>query len=162
MAVLGTTRRRVIALVAAIAVVALGGAAAYAYWTAGGTGTGFATTGHSSNFTISSTDPTGGPLSPGGPAETVAFTVHNPATGAENLDNVVVTVAAANGDAWTSGTCSAADFTVDAATITPGTIVGGGDLGGTVTLRMTDTGLNQDDCQNLDNVPLHFQANAAP
>ena len=69
---LSARKRRFVALVAAVALVCVGGGLAYAYWTAGGTGVGSATTGTSTNFAVTSDPPTGGALTPGGAAQTVA------------------------------------------------------------------------------------------
>ena len=142
-----------------LALVLGGGGAAFAYWTSSGTGTGTATTGTSTALTVTSTAPTGGALSPGGPTQTVAFSVANPGTGAQALASVVVTAASAGGATWTSVPgCSAADYTIGTPVITYGTIAGGASLGGTVTVTMINrAGTNQDACQGVT-VPLYFIA----
>lgn len=147
------------AIITIAAVLVLGGAgAAFAYWTSTGTGTGTATTGESTGFTVESDAPIGDPLTPGGPAQTVAFTVTNPGTGSQDLSDVTVTIANGDGTTWTAvDGCSAADYTVGTATIVYGPIAGGADAEGDVTVAMIDTGVNQDDCQNAV-VPLYFVA----
>lgn len=158
LSVLGTRKRRIAALVTAVALVAASGGLAYAYWTSGGTGTGVATTGTSTAFTFTVSDPTGGPLTPGDGAEDVAFTVNNPAAGSQELSNVVVTVANADGSAWTAVTgCSAADYAVGTPTFTPGEIAGDDNTDGTVTITMNDLTTDQNACQGVT-VPLYFVA----
>jgi hypothetical protein len=158
MSALNARKRRFIALVAALAVVCAGSGLAYAYWTAGGTGVGSATTGTSTNFAVASDPPTGGALTPGGAAQTVAFTVANAGTGGQNLTNVVVTVANADGSAWTATAgCSAADYTVGTPTIVYGVIPGAGHTDGSVTITMNDLSTNQNACQGVT-APLYFVA----
>ncbi|OLR91963.1 hypothetical protein [Actinokineospora bangkokensis] len=153
-----STKKRVVVVGAITAVVALGGGLAYAYWSSTGTGTGSATTGTSTAFQVTSTAATGGPLSPGGPSQTVAFTVTNPGTGSQNLSSVVVTVANSDGTPWTAVTgCSAADYTVGTPAITYGQIAPGGSASGTVSITMNNLSTNQDGCKNAT-VPLRFVA----
>lgn len=145
-------------LVAAVAVVALGGGLAYAYWTAGGSGTGSATTGTSAGFTIASTAPTGGLLTPGGVTDTVAFTVTNPGPGVQHLSNVAVSIAGPTGTAWTAVSgCSALDYTVGTPAITYADIAQGASAAGTVTITMNNLATNQDACKGVT-VPLYFLA----
>ena len=67
--------------------IALGGAgAALAYFTSSGTGTGNATVGTSSNWSVASTAPTGGALLPGTGTDTVAYTVTNSGSGYQELN----------------------------------------------------------------------------
>ena len=150
------TRRRT-ALVAAVAAVAIGGGiGAYAYWTATGTGQGTATTGAAENFRIFASDPEGAPLTPGGPTQTVAFRVQNPATGTQRLSNISVYIANPDGSQWTAVEgCSAADYTVGAVTVPYGDIAGGDEVDGSVSISMINTATNQDACQGAT-VPLYF------
>jgi hypothetical protein len=158
MSILSTRKRRLTALVAAAAIVALGGGLAYAYWTGTGTGVGSATTGSSTNFTVTSVAPTGAALTPGGPAQTVGFTVTNTGTGSQNLASVVATVANANGSAWVAVPgCSAADYAVGTPAVTYGQIAGSGSVNGTVTVTMNNLGTNQDACKGVT-APLYFVA----
>ncbi|CAN5207849.1 hypothetical protein BH09ACT5_BH09ACT5_09570 [soil metagenome] len=142
----------------ALLIVGGGGAAAYAYWSSTGTGTGTATTGTSTVFTVTSEAPTGDALVPGGDSQSVAFTVDNPSTASLALTSVVVTVAESDGTAWVSVPgCSADDYVIGTPVITYGTIAGGDQLDGTVTVTMTNTTANQDACQGAT-VPLYFVA----
>ncbi|QCB96576.1 hypothetical protein E5206_06245 [Arthrobacter sp. PAMC25564] len=150
-------RRRRIAITTAV-LLAVGGGAAFAYWSAMGNGTGATSAGTSTSFTVTTTAATGGPLTPGGPAQTVAFTVTNPGTGSQNLAAVSVTVAKSDGTTWdTVSGCTAADFTVGTPTFTPGEIAASGIKTGTVTVSMINRAQNQDACKNVT-VPLYIAA----
>jgi hypothetical protein len=150
--------KKSVAVVAAAGIILAGASVAYAYWTSTGHGTGSATTGTSTDFTVASTAATGGPLTPGGPTETVAFTVTNPGTGSQNLSSVVVTVATSTGADWTAvAGCSAADYTIGTPTFTAGEITTLATVSGTVTITMNDLGSPQDGCKNAT-VPLYIVA----
>jgi hypothetical protein len=131
-------------------------------------------------FTIGNAS--GGPMYPGATnlaaREAETYKVNNPNPGAQNLNRVVISVANADGTAWSSQTngtkpaCSKNDFqlSLDGTTwaaagssVTDTSIAA--DLPGgatsaqhTVYIRMRDNGLNQDNCQNLTNVPLSYAA----
>jgi hypothetical protein len=158
---LGTRKRRITAAVAALGIVAAGSSLAIAYWTSTGTGVGSATTGAATDFTVTSTAPTGDPLTPGGTAQTVAFTVTNPGTGSSDLTSVETTVANADGTPWApagaGAGCTAADYAVGTPTVDYGELAGGEDVQGTVTVTMVNTAADQDACQGLT-VPLYFVA----
>jgi hypothetical protein len=150
--------RKIAVFAVVTGLVLAGGGAAFAYWTSSGTGEGFATTGESTDFVLTSEDPAGEALTPGGPSQSVAFTVANPSTGTLNLANVTVTVANADGSTWTAVEgCSADDYTIGTPTIVYGPIAGGADADGTVTVSMINSATDQDGCQNAD-VPLYFVA----
>ena len=148
-------KKRIIITTAAM--VAIGGGAAFAYWSAVGVGTGAASTGETVAFKVESSPATGDALSPGGPIQTVAFTVTNENTGSQNLASVTAKVAKADGTEWASGTCSATDFTVTTPSITLGQLAPGATANGTVTVQMVNKATNQDDCQGVT-VPLYFEA----
>lgn len=151
------TKKLVIAGIAA-ALVLGGGGAAFAYWTAQGTGVGTATTGVSSGFTVTSAAPAGADLYPGGPTQSVTFTVTNESTAPQTLEEVDVTVANADGTAWTDVTgCSADDFTIGTPSVVYGEIAGEDDLEGTVTIAMINSTGNQDPCQDIT-IPLYIAA----
>lgn len=154
------TRKKRLTLVAILTTVLVlsGGTAAFAYWTAQGTGAGNATAGTTVAFTVAGTTPSGTSLSPGS-SQTVTFTVHNPGAGPQRLSNVVVTVASAGGAAWTAvAGCSSADYTVGTPTIVYSDIAGSGDRVGTVVITMVNNpSASQDGCKNAS-VPLYFVA----
>jgi len=54
-------------------VLAVSGTAAFAYWTATGTGTGQASAGQTVAFKVASTPATGDALTPGGPTQSASF-----------------------------------------------------------------------------------------
>ena len=106
---------------------------------------------------MNSTPAAGGALTPGGPTQTAAFSVNNANTGTQNLAAVTAKVAKSDGTAWTSGTCTAADFTVGTPSVTYGQLAAGATVNGTVTIQMINRAANQDDCQGVT-VPLYFEA----
>lgn len=140
-----------------VAIVAVG-AVAFAYWTSDGSGSGTGTTGTSSTFVVTSTPATAPVLKPGVGDQVVEFEVENPSDGAQMLSDVTVSVANADGTAWTSvAGCSAADYTVGAADIAYEDVAAGATAGGTVTLSMLNGATNQDGCKGAS-VPLYFVA----
>lgn len=143
-----------------VALLSLAGAgAAFAYWTAQGTGVGEAQTGESVDFTITAEAPVG-TLAPGNAGQTVEFTVDNPGTSAQYLTDVTVTIAGPDGTPWVpTGNCEPDDYTATM-TVEPaaGNIAAGGTSEvGTVTVTLRNTAADQDDCQG-QTVPLYFVA----
>ena len=151
--------KKTLVVAAALALTIGGAGAAFAYWTSTGVGDGTATTGESVAFTIT-TEAAVGEISPGSAGQTIAFTVTNPGTGSQNLALVTVAVADDNGAPWIPPTgCILADFVATISTPPVyGQIAAGGELGGVATVTLTNTAVNQDACQGLDDVPLHFVA----
>jgi hypothetical protein len=137
----------------------------YAYWTSTGNGSAEATSDTSGPWAFKVAGPVGGPLSPDGPSQTFEYTVVNEGTGNQALAGVTVSVAEANGTSWSSGTCSAADFSLNGGaagdplvdTRLAQTFGPGGSDSATVYVQLVDTGANQDDCQGVS-VPLYFSA----
>jgi len=135
---------------------------AYAYFTSTGTGSGSATVGTSTPWAVASQATTGGPMTPGGPTETINYTVKNNSTGYQNLANVAISVAGTAGDGsattWTFGSapsCSKGDFSIGGAaagaTYNDATIVNvapGATVTRTASIQMVDNGANQDSCKN--------------
>jgi hypothetical protein len=118
---------------------------------------GFSGAGAGTGFVVSTSAAVGDPLVPGGPTQTVAFTVTNPGSAGQILTDVSVTIADTGGGEWTAGGCSAADYTVGAPAIRYGEIAPSGVVAGTVTVGMNNLTLNQDACKNVV-VPLRFVA----
>jgi hypothetical protein len=145
--------------IACVAIVGLtSSGVAYAYWTTSGNGSGSATTGTSSAFVVTTDSATGGPLTPGGPSETVGFHINNPNSGVQHLTTVAVTVANSGGTAWTAVTgCSSLDYTVGVPTFTAGDLAPGASATGTVTITMNNLGSPQDACKTVA-VPLYVAA----
>ena len=144
-------------IVGGTALALLGGGVAIAYWTTSGTGTGSASTGTSSAFEVSTDAATGAVMTPGGPTDTVAFHVKNNNSGVQRLQTVTVKVANDDGSAWTSGNCSAADYSIGTPSFTAGDVESGATVDGTVTISMNNLDSNQNDCKNVD-VPLYVSA----
>jgi hypothetical protein len=158
-------KRTWIALVAilAVAVAAVGG---YAYWTSTGSGSGSVTVGTDTPWQVEVAAATGGPLTPGGPYQTVGYTVTNNGSGNQALAGVTVSVAESDGSAWDGpGNCSAADFSVNGApagTAAYATALAqvfgpGGSSSASVTVQMVETNANQNDCRTA-HPPLLFVA----
>lgn len=140
----GKPRRRpaVIALITLGAIVA-GGTAAYAYWTTQGTGTGTATTGSVEEVTVLQENTPSG-LYPGGPGVGINGTIVNDNDTDVNVGGLTAVVTAT-----TAAGCEADDYIIE------GTAVLGSNLiqeNATttwtgLTVRLDETGLNQDACQ---------------
>jgi hypothetical protein len=160
------SKKGLAALIATL-VVAISAVGAYAYFTSTGAGSGSATVGTSTTWAVTTDAATGGVLTPGGASlDTIAYHVKNNNAGQQNLANVAVSVANADGTPWTSVTgCSKADFSISGAlagatfndTAQAANLAPGATANGSVTLKMVDTGLNQDGCKNAT-VPLYLYA----
>ncbi len=158
MAKVAGRRKRIIGTT--VALVAIGGGAAFAYWTAAGTGSATAKAGTSKSFTIETTGVTGDALSPNGPMQTFTFKVTNPAdAGVQKVTAVDVKVADSAGNAWSlPAGCSKDDFVVGVPSFTATELAPSAYATGTVTVQMIDRpGVNQDGCKNAS-VPLYFSA----
>jgi hypothetical protein len=149
-----------VALFVAVGACLAFGAVAYAYWTRGGTGSGSATAGTAAAITVNQTStPTG--LYPGGTAQALSGTFTNTNAGPVNVSSVTAAVHAFAShvvDA-TKPDCTQADFAIggtSGATVVPaGT--GVGSWSG-LTVRLTDNGLNQDNCKNVS-ITIDYTAN---
>jgi len=164
-------KKRTWVLTAIVAVVAaMASIGAYAYFTSTGSGTGSATVGSDSAWTVGQTGTTGGPLYPDpaigtGNIQTKSYSVTNPSAGNQNLTDVKVSVANSDGSPWSSGLCTKNDFSVGGAAVgatytdadSTGTFTAGETRNDSVTVQMIDNGANQNDCRGLT-VPLYFFA----
>jgi hypothetical protein len=158
--------KRAWVLVGIVAVAATAAVSGYAYWTSTGEGSGSATVGTDTPWQVDTVPATGGPLTPGGPSQTVGYTVTNNSTGHQNLANVAISVANADGSSWDGpGTCSAADFEVNGAaagtayddTTLAQNFAPSAAFSTSIDIQMIDTGVNQNDCRNAT-VPLYLFA----
>ena len=140
--------KRTVAVAAALTL-ALGGGVAYAYWTTSGSGDGDAVTGTDTGVTVTQ-DTTVTGLYPGGPAVPLDFTITNPGPSAQFVTNVVLSVVGVPG-------CAAGNFAVAQPTITPANLAVGGTpyVASGASVRMIDTGVNQDTCKNVT-VTVHY------
>jgi len=158
--------KKVITLVVGIAAAAALSVGAYAYFTSTGNGSGSASVGTSTAWAVTTLSATGGPLTPGGPTESITYKVKNNSTGYQNLANVAISVANSDASAWTSVSgCSKSDFSIDGAsagatfndTAQAADLAPGATATGTIVLQMVDSGSNQDGCKGAT-VPLYLSA----
>jgi hypothetical protein len=170
---MNVSKKKAAAALGAAAVAVAGSGVAFAYWSSTGNGAGSATTGTSTSFTVSVPAVALADLTPGGPSDTIAYTVHNPSTGSQRVHQVVVSVANANGTAWTAvAGCSASDFSLGGGaagaskTTTPDAVlapqdntagVTTDDYTSSVSLQMVNAVGNQDGCKGVT-VPLYVDA----
>jgi hypothetical protein len=155
------------AAVGAAAGLALGmTGAAVAYWSSSGTGSGSATTGTSTAFVVVVDNVNLADLTPGGPSDTVSYSVTNTNTGHQFLAQTDVYVPASFSAQADLGkpACTAADFSVDGEaagathTETPNSdLASGGVHNDSVTVQMVNLASNQDNCQGVT-VPLTVDA----
>lgn len=153
-----TAGRKKRIIITTAAMLAIGGGAAFAYWTSTATtDKTVQSTADSTAITISVGAFSGSQLSPGGPAQTATFTVANPGSGVQRVSSVAATILNADGTAWAAGTCSKDDFEVST-TVVPTELSAAQSVTGTVTLKMINrVDVNQNDCKGVA-VPLHFLA----
>ena len=105
-------KRRATKVVALTAALVVAGGAAFAWWTAGGSGTGSATTGTVSAVTVVQTSPITG-LAPGLPAQTLSGTFNNPNTGPVYVGTVTVSISSVvKAVGAPAGTCDSTDYTL--------------------------------------------------
>ena len=158
--------RRITAVVAAAVLgVSLAGGAAYAYWTASGTGNGTITQATTTlPLQITQNTPATG-LTPGGPAVELTGNVFNPNNFAVHVTSFTATIAfvvnrsGAPAQDGSKPPCTVDDFTlIDAGVVigdVPATVGSGATLvSGTapfsgITIALKNTGANQDNCKNV-------------
>jgi hypothetical protein len=148
------TKTKIASVVAATAVVALGGTAAMAYWTETGSGSGSAATGTTHAIDVFQTSTVSG-LFPAGTAQALSGDFINTNPSAVHLTTVTGNVTDVTEAAGVTGTCNPADFVITGT----GTVTGSsvphsatstthvGSWSG-LNVAMTDTGANQDVCKN--------------
>jgi hypothetical protein len=106
------TKTKIASVLAVIAVVALGGTAAMAYWTTTGSGTGSAAAGTTQTLTVRQTSSVAG-LYPGGPSVDLSGNFYNPNVGPAHVTTVTagaITVTKAVGAP--AGSCDGTDFQI--------------------------------------------------
>ena len=171
------SKKRVIALGLSAALVVGVAGAAFAYFTSTGDGSGSAKVGTSTAWAVTTDAYSGGPLTPQ-PAsclsalpcattETVKYRVKNNSSGQQSLANVAISVANADGSAWTSvAGCSASDFSIDGLAVgttandtalAANLAAGATTPDGTITLVLIDNGSSQNGCKDAT-VPLYLHA----
>jgi hypothetical protein len=122
---------------ATIAVAISAAVAGYAYFTASGEGTGSATVGSATPIDLSS--PLVGDLYPDGADVPVTVTIANGGSAAQYVNTV-------SGTVRDSGGCDGDWFEIDSITYQDTIAANGSDTAGT-SIRMLDSGTNQDACQ---------------
>ena len=152
-------RRAAVVFVPTIAGVFVAGTA-FAYWTTSGAGTATGASGTSAAVTVTQTGTPPAGLAPGGAAQPIAFKINNPKVTAQRIASVTIDVTSVTyAGGATAATCSRDDFVIQQ----PTTINQDLPTGDTsfspsgATIRMAETGQNQDDCKNVT-VNLSFSA----
>ena len=107
------SKRKIAATIAITAIlVGGGGAAAIAYWSAGGTGTGTATTGTSASLTAVQTSTIAG-IAPGVAAQTLTGNFTNTNSAATYVTSVTASISSVvKAGGAPAGSCTAADYTL--------------------------------------------------
>jgi hypothetical protein len=147
------------AIIAVVGVMALS-AAAIAYWTQGGSGTGSGSAGTTTPITVLQTS-TVSALYPGGPAQALSGTITNPNSGSVHVQSITASVTSITGAGTDPGqpACTTADFVIGG---TSGPYVALADDSTTwsgLTLNIVDGAANQDNCKNATAV-ITYSANA--
>ena len=154
-------KRRGTKVVALAAALVLAGGAAFAWWTAGGSGTGSASTGDVAGITVNQTSTITG-LYPGGSAVSLAGNFTNGNSGAVHVAQVSVAVQ----DGWSvqadtaKPACTAGDFVLVQPAATNADVPSGTGVSswGGASIRLTNSAANQDNCKNVS-VPLVYSSN---
>lgn len=141
-------RALVLAVVAALAVAAT----AIAYFTSTGSGTGQASVGSATNWTVAVSSDSTEAIFPGAGSETLTYKVTNAGTGHQNLEGTSTEVASKAGNITEKGVevsgCKASWFSaVNHAPVLPHDLAHGETVEGTVTVSMENAAENQNACQ---------------
>jgi hypothetical protein len=144
------TKRRGVSL-GLILTLALAGVA-YAYWTAGGSGTGSASAGDTVDVTANQTTVLT-PMYPGDSPQTISGDFDNPNSGPVYITDVTVSIASVTKAVGApAGTCDASDFTLTGASMAVGAEVPAGNGQGAftgATIQFNNkAATNQDACKN--------------
>lgn len=142
-------KKKIVAVVAGAAVLA-GGGVAYAYWTAGGSGTGSAATGTSTPITANQTSVITG-MRPGDSAQTLSGNFTNTNGGPVYVTSVTASLGAVTkAIGAVAGTCDATDYTLATPVATVGHEVANGtgvDAWTGPTIKFNNKATNQDQCK---------------
>jgi hypothetical protein len=152
------SRRAAFAWVALVTVAVVAAGVAFAYWTAAGGGSSSASTGTAASVAVNPTvSPTG--LYPGG-AAALSGNFDNPNSGSVYVSAVTASVTAFSVQADnTKPACTQANFSITGTASVNAEIVAGNGVGSWsgLSLNMSDTGTNQDNCKNIT-VPITLTA----
>jgi len=148
-----TTKRRIAIVVGASAMVLAGGGAAFAYFTASGSGTGAATVGSTGSWGVSQASSTG-TIFPGSGSSVITFNVKNNGSADQQFSLAQATVNSSGGDITQGGnavaTCSSTWFnaSVSSDPSLNQNVAGGATVQVQVTVTMpSDSADNQNGCQ---------------
>jgi hypothetical protein len=137
-------------LAVSTAVVLLTGGAAYAYWTAGGSGAGVATTGTSTSITVVQTS-TMSDLRPGGAAQPISGDFNNSSGSPVFVTSVTASILGVDMAVGAAGTCDESDYTLALAVMSVNATVPVGSSQGAwsgATIQFNNKpGINQDACK---------------
>ena len=142
------TKKTTAIMVAAVTVLA-GGGAAFAYWTAGGSGTGTgATAASSSNVTVVQTS-TVTAMQPGDSAQTLSGTFNNPNSGPAYVATVTASISSVTKAGSPVVGCDATDYTLAGATMVKNAEVPADDTGTWTgaTVKFNNKASNQNQCK---------------
>jgi len=143
-------RKRKLAALGAVMLIAAAGA--YAYWTNSGSGSGTAETGTNAAITINQTSTVTG-LSPGGPAQGLSGNFDNSNSSAVFVTSVNAAISSVTGPNITPGTpCDASDYQLSGFPIAIGRQIPSGSgvdswSGGSIAM-INKPAVNQDGCKN--------------
>src|SRR4051794_10051762 len=142
------TRKKKLALMVTVLVTSAG--AAFAYWTAGGSGTGSANTGTSSPITAVQTT-TVSAMAPGDAAQPLSGNFNNTNSGPVYVATVTASISSVTTASGVTGTCDASDYTLTGASMAVGAEVASGTGKGTWTgasIKFNNKATNQDACKS--------------
>ena len=142
-------RRRGLVLGVVISLVAAG--AAFAYWTAGGSGTGTGSTAGAQSALTANQTTTLTAMYPGDSAQTISGNFNNPNSGPIYVSTVTVSIASVTQAAGApAGTCDDTDYTLGSTTMAVGAEVPAGNAKGAftgATIKFNNKATNQDACK---------------
>lgn len=143
------TRKTAVIAAATLLVVGIAGAA-FAYWTAGGSGTGTAATGTSTPISAVQTSVVGN-MRPGDAAQTLSGNFTNSTAGPVYVTSVTASIASVFQGGVVAVGCDATDYTLASAVMTVGHEVAAGtgvDAWTGATVKFNNKVTNQDACKN--------------
>jgi len=142
-------RKRLFVIVTA-ALLLTGGGIAFAYWSAGGAGTGSADTGTTVAITANQTSTVSG-MAPGDSAQTLSGDFTNTNSGPVYVTSVVASISSVTQASGAVGSCDDTDYTLSNATMTVNAEVASGTGVGSwtgATIQFNDkSATNQDGCK---------------
>jgi hypothetical protein len=126
-------------------------AVAFAYWTAGGSGSGSASVQGAQQALTAVQTTTLSPMYPGDSAQTISGNFNNPNSGPIHVSTVTASIASVTkATGAPAGTCTASDFTLTDAAMTVGAEVPAGNAKGSwsgAKIKFNNTNSNQDACK---------------